>query len=280
MIITDRFVFIHMPKTGGTFVTAVLSKLHGAAQPDPQAVVGVFRLHKASVRSFFRHPAHRKDLLGGYGPLANVEPKHGTCHDVPLSEAKKPILSSVRNPYDWYVSQYEFGWWKRLYNYEPLDDAVKQVLKEFEKDHPHFPHISFEEFIEYCERESLIYDWKEPHRFGLYTHLFVRYYFRNPPATLSRLVAEGPLSAALKSEMFDVRLIRTDHLNQDLTGFLASMGYKKEDLAFISGLKKIRPSQGGRRHEKKWENYYTTSLKRYIREKDWALFQMFPEFDV
>jgi hypothetical protein len=36
----------------------------------------------------------------------------------------------------------------------------------------------------------------------------------------------------------------------------------------------------GRRNDQNWEKYYTPALKKFIREKDWVLFEMFPEFDI
>lgn len=70
MIVTDDLVYVHMPKTGGTFVTHALSQVH--------------KLHP------------RK-----YGGLTALQPKHGTCHDIPADHRHKTILSTIRNPFDW-----------------------------------------------------------------------------------------------------------------------------------------------------------------------------------
>lgn len=69
MIITKRFVFVHMPKTGGTWLREVLKK--------------------------YKHPLwHLKE-----------RPGHETSAEAPPG---LPILGTVRNPWDWYVSWYFF----------------------------------------------------------------------------------------------------------------------------------------------------------------------------
>ena len=80
--------------------------------------------------------------------------------------------------------------------------------------------------------------------------------------------------------MFNVRFIRTDLLNQQLLDFLRSMEYREEDLQFLPNLKKILPDDRGRREDQKWEKYYTNELRELIRQKDRALVEMFPDFDI
>lgn len=99
MIFTDRFVYLHQPKTGGTFVTSVLFRLHdyrwsrGEVPAEP-AVVEPGAPHQ--VRDVRLRP-----------------PKHGGRSAIPRKQRHKPVVATVRNPYDLYVSQYEFAWWKR-----------------------------------------------------------------------------------------------------------------------------------------------------------------------
>jgi len=80
--------------------------------------------------------------------------------------------------------------------------------------------------------------------------------------------------------MFDVHFMRTDHLNKELYEFLLSMGYHAAHLKFVPDLGKILPMGRGRRDDQNWGKYYTPSLKEFIRAKAWALFELFPEFDV
>lgn len=270
MVLTDRFVYIHMPKTGGTFVTESLLRLHDAAG-DPRAAGGF-------VRSLLNSIASRS---GPYGRAVDVEPKHGTCHQIPRRHRHKQILSSVRNPYDWYVSQYEFTWWKRTFEYHPEPNptpagyAIERVLPQFEKSHPYFPEISFAEFLDLCHLASSVYNRENGPSLGLYTHGFVRYYCKQVEPVLSRTNLES-----IESNLFDVHFIRTDRLAEQLQEYLTSMGYRAEDLAFIPGQGKILPMGKGRRDDQNWEPYYSPNLKEDIRKSDSLLFEMFPEFDV
>jgi len=42
----------------------------------------------------------------------------------------------------------------------------------------------------------------------------------------------------------------------------------------------VLPMGRGRQEDQNWERYYTAGLKNKVREQDWMLFQLFPEFDV
>ncbi len=88
VVVTDDFVYIHIPKTGGTFVETALRAVvqrRGAPYLDTSTAVG------------------RAELGAG---------KHGSVVDVPAKHRDKPIVTTVRNPYDHLVSHYEFGWWR------------------------------------------------------------------------------------------------------------------------------------------------------------------------
>jgi hypothetical protein len=267
-----------MPKTGGTFITSVLFRIHDSAQPDSnhKFLVSVLR------RLFRRSLGSRTP----YGPIADLEPKHGTCHDIPALHGDKPILSTMRNPYDWYVSQYEFGWWKKTFVYHPESHptpagfAIEQVLPEFIKENPHFPDISFQEFIDLCYGAALVYNNGGGTNLGLYTHSFIRFYYREVAKVILRIDQDYICSGRHTLDMFDVYFVKTNRVNEELYNFLVSTGYRTEDLSFLPNLDKILPMGRGRRNDQNWEKYYTPALKKFIREKDWVLFEMFPEFDI
>lgn len=72
MILCRRFVFVHVPKTGGNFVREVLER---HAPPE-------WQLQRCA--------------------------DHSTYADVPASHRGLPMLAFVRNPYAWYVSWFHF----------------------------------------------------------------------------------------------------------------------------------------------------------------------------
>lgn len=71
MIVTDKFVFVHLPRSGGTFVSEVIKK-------------------------FFPN-AHE---IGYHLPLGVL----------PKEYSHLPVLGAVRNPWDFYVSWYYHVW--------------------------------------------------------------------------------------------------------------------------------------------------------------------------
>jgi hypothetical protein len=271
MLLTDTFTFVHMPKTGGTFVTAVLKALH-APLPSRRKL-----LWKIARRMGVRH--------GRYGELIDMEPKHGACHDIPQRQAGKPILSCVRGPYEWYVSQYEFAWWKRTFQYDPNGPstpagwAIERALPGFAASHTHFPNISFQEFMELCHAAADLYNERAGTDFGLYTHGFVRYFYRNPEDVLGKLTAPYIASGDHLTDRFPVTLLHTEHLKAELQSALKSLGYREDDLTFIGSLGKILPKGIGRSDDQRWQMYYTPEVEADVRARDDALFRMFPEYD-
>jgi peptidoglycan/xylan/chitin deacetylase (PgdA/CDA1 family) len=72
MLIHDRFVFLHIPKTGGRFIREALSR-----------------------------------ELPNCHPVADQR-SHGGWDKIPAEASGRPVLAFVRNPWDWYVSWYSF----------------------------------------------------------------------------------------------------------------------------------------------------------------------------
>src|ERR671926_959520 len=104
MVITDHFIYLHMPKTGGTFVENVLNRLlagKGGLYLDTQTLTGR---------------------------------QHENIREVAPAFADKKILFTIRNPYDYYVSRYEFNW-----KYK-----VNHVLdvQRMKAHYPHYPDLS------------------------------------------------------------------------------------------------------------------------------------------
>lgn len=277
MLLTDAFSYIHMPKTGGTFVTFVLERLHGVRR-------GRFGNLRRRIEVALGTPPSRRRRH--YGELVNVEPKHGTCHDLPASHAGKPVVSCMRGPHEWYVSQYEFGWWRRAFEYEtddhptPAGWAIKQSLPAFAQRHPNLDVVGFEQFMQLCQDAAKVYNQQSGTSWGLYTHSFVRYFYKDPQAVLRNLSDEYISSGQHLSDRFDVFLIKTESLAADLESALRSFGYRDDDLRFICKTGKILPMGVGRRDDQCWESYYTPALRCLVRQTDHPLFKMFPAYEL
>jgi hypothetical protein len=82
MIVRDRCLILHMPKTGGVFIRMLLEKHYGDAVMLPSG-------------NSFDDPS---------APWA----QHHSIDDVPVEFRRLPAVGFVRNPWDWYVSWYHF----------------------------------------------------------------------------------------------------------------------------------------------------------------------------
>jgi len=252
MILSPDFVFIHQPKTGGTFVTRVLCRLlnEPVGHADPNE------------------------------PFVKIN-KHGTCRDIPASHSCIPILAVVRNPFERYVSQYEFAWWKQ--DLPPWVD-MEAVLSRF----PHYPDLSFEEFVTGSEvllqlnRNSAL---PPERRLGLQSEQFVRFFFRQPEvfATIDDRYIE---ERRFEKDIFPIIFLRTHRLNQDLHDYLIAVGFESDRVRFILDEPRVRPSghpvEGEARnwsavHD--WSDYYTPTLRQFVKTRERLLLAMFPEFD-
>ena len=86
MIFTDRFVYVHELKTGGTFVTSALFRLYGLKWTRRTHLRdAVFREARA------RHPK--------YGALVHDSNKHGLCRSIPAAHKAKARAGDGAQPF-------------------------------------------------------------------------------------------------------------------------------------------------------------------------------------
>lgn len=263
MIFTDRFIYVHEPKTGGTFVTSMLFRLYGLRWTRwthlRNAVLGEVRC---------RHSR--------YGGFVHNSNKHGGCNEIPTSQRGKKILATIRNPFDLYVSQFEFGWWKRS-EFHKYYEAVPN----FRSDYTKFPDLDFAEYVRLSNAAFRTLCNGDNDGPGLMTEAFLKFYFRDPGTAYAKLKSGAYAgNGSHVSDMHDLHFIRTDGLNQGLFDFLTSNDYAADDISFILGEGKILPRGKGRAADQKWERYYTPELKESIRRKEEFIFKLFPQFDV
>lgn len=269
MLLTDKFVYIHYPKTGGTFVTETLQKIHGNRGYRNPTI--------SKIGQWFGH------VGGGIVDTALQGTKHATCREIPPGFRRKLILSTVRNPYERYLSGYSFGWWKQY----PQDFMlnVEAIVQEY----PHYPEISFAEYVYIVNTYHYFRTLKTPHLdpqrpVGQRTYEMIRFFFKEPPEGIfPKLSDEYIINKQYQDDLYPVHFLRTNNLNQGLYDFLIKVGYDQKDINFILEADQILPNlpPGGiRRSPKRWQDYYTPDLKDFVRQRDRMFFTMFPEFDI
>ncbi|MCB0482861.1 MAG: sulfotransferase family 2 domain-containing protein [Flavobacteriales bacterium] len=261
MNITNSFVFIHMPKTGGTFVSSVLRKLHHTG-----------RLHDVMLRKesmLFAKYKLLKLIKGKQIDYLEFN-KHGTCREIPVEYRNLPILSCIRNPFDWYVSNYKYAWWRS----HPQDYPGLQ-------DHSKWPNLGFSEYLSLSNAEwvkILNPNVTVNSSLGRFTILFINYYCEHPDEVVS-LQDDDALFSAIQSNMFPITFMETSNLNSELYQILLSTGdYTTEQMKFILNKEKISP-RNQRKAIETWQSFFSNEEKNDIYYRDRFLFKLFPRYD-
>ncbi len=261
MLLTDRFVFIHLPKCGGTFVTAMLKDIHHYRPSRLGRMISNL-------------------VPNGLGPLVDTDrwgTKHDGCHAIPRAHRDKLIVASVRNPYDRYVSQFHFRWWVRS------PERLTLPLKEIEKLYPGYPEISFHDFVMLSNTHVRFtkYPGILPNEhLGAYSVRFLTTFFRDPQRAYPLIDDKYINESRCNADMLPIRFLNMERLNQDLHDFLLSVGYPAERISRVCEADRIRPGSGRKRSDYDWQKHYTPDLKAFVRSREKLIFSIFPEFDV
>jgi hypothetical protein len=250
MLITPDFVFVHMPKTGGSFVVRMLQMVYG-------------------------------DRASEYGH------KHATCEEIPSSEHGKPILSVVRSPWDRYVSQYHYGWWKT--HPEAYCDTTP-ILRE----HPTYPQVGFDAFVRIANAHFVnahrgvatgFVNTRLPaeHAPGWHTEQFIRFFCRSPREAFAAIGAAERETGRLPDHEYPVRFLQTERLNRDLSLALRDcLGDAPQALALRARIEEhapVLPDQAyEQRHDRATSHYYDPALIDFVRQREAFLFGRFPHY--
>ncbi len=246
MLITPDFVFVHMPKTGGTFVTEMLRLVYGA-----------------------------KALETGR--------KHGTCDEIPAADRDKPILSVIRSPFDRYVSQYHYGWWKT----HPQEYCAPALIRQ---QFPAYPDVDFADFVMLANRHfvnvhrGIANGYQSPElppelALGWHSEQFIRFFCREPHRAFASITEHDLRQGHLSAFEYPVEFLRTETLNRDLAGYLQRHGVEQDLLHAVGAHRRVMPDQA---HETRARpdahDYYDRSLADFVRLKETFLFSRFPEY--
>jgi hypothetical protein len=246
MLICDRFVYIHMPKTGGTFVRHALTRL----------------LAKC-----------------GIAFVDDRDNKHAGVECIPDSYRHLPVLATIRSPFDHLVSLYEFGWWKNHAEDTFDENAICQQFS-------YYPDISFEDYVRstydwsllsrsYVNEEVRVKFQKAA--IGPMTLDYIRYFANSPTRLLSGIASLS--TSELEESFTGTTFLTTERLNDDLCDALASLGFDRHELDIVRALGKIVPAGSRRDSAGGWVHYYSPELKQLVRDRERMLFRVFPDFN-
>jgi hypothetical protein len=259
MFVAPEFVFVHLSKTGGTFVEETLREVL-----CPSALGR--KLHRLKARHGIRIPfwKYRYD---------EVRDQHGLCNDIPQHERKKTILSCIRNPFDLYVSEYTFNWWKKYPHLWFHDIAA------VEKAYPDWRNFTFEDFISVSNRRAAwvhraLAKFPKAQALGWYSHKFIHYYCRDPDYVFEVADDVDLVLQRVQESIHPVHFLHMERLNQELFEFLLSKSYPRQRIEFISQKGKINSS----RKNQDYREWYSDRLRREVEQKDALIFRLFPEF--
>lgn len=260
MVIAPTFVFIHLSKTGGTFAADMIRELLCPSYYGR-------KLHRLKTRSGFRV------RLPLYRYKYDEASMHAVCNDIPPEHQNKTILSCIRNPFDLYVSEYTYGWWKQY------PERWFEDLSTVEKQYPAWREWTFAEFLVLSNKHARWVSevgrhFRHAAELGWYTQKFIYYYCRDfrrvfegaeEPATLIRRVRES---------MHPVHFLHTERLNEELYQFLRGEGFLPDRIEFIRDRRKIKTSR--KNHD--YRKWYSDALRDEIETRDRLIFELFPEY--
>lgn len=252
MIVTNDFVFIGLPKTGTTFVREILGNIYEGKNSKYEVLQSFDLDQKYSFNSVKKKSFHSR------------------CDQIPIEHKDKQIVSIIRNPFDLYISHYEFGAWKR---------QPPQPLKLLNQMYGNYFEMSFKNYVYMLNDRKILNSVYPPFNFlsevGNLSHQLIQFYFTNPDSTLMLMDDKYFVKELYRNEMCSVHFLKTEHLNNDLFHFLEKYDYEPAELSNIKSHYKVNTSD---KRFSKLHQYFDDELINYVMNKEKLFFQLFPEY--
>lgn len=267
MIITKDFVFIHMPKTGGTFVHGVFKNVIADYKKDHPIQ---WYLNRIGFRMNVVKPIYQKfsDVAYYEYPGNDVKGQHAGISYIPKEFQKLPIISVKRNPIKKFISTYYFRWWERF----PIL-PLSQLTQIF----PHYPDITIEEYFElsyiHVMKHFFMKDYRED--IGLLSWQFIRMY-SSDPLYVYKNVTKANYNEMKESYFKEVRFFEMDQLASELEEYLKTTSFSKYS-NFFKTEERIYPPGS---NPKKRSESLSPELINTIKSKEWFLYKFFPEYNL
>lgn len=261
MLITDNYVMVNFPKTGSSFTRDAIKRVHTTG--GLRGAMEKTGLVKPRLQELLMVPFY----FTKQQEAANGQPdsEHGCVVQIPAAHRSKPVVSVVRDPMARIVSAYEFRSWAR----HPFP-SLEQVTAWF----PHYPDLSFEEYIRWGHELSLPFAQPAGARtaIGPLTTQFIRFYARDPLKTFLALRDDTDLRKDYDLHFPKIHFVHTENLNRELHDLLLQLGYPREKIAFILEKEKTNTSPRTR------SSYLTPELVARLHHSERFFYQLFPEY--
>lgn len=226
MIITDNIVFLNFPKTGSSFVRQVIKDIYANRINKNIITKNLFKLGISKLGY--------QEILVQHPNVPDYKDQHGTYDQIPERHKNNQIVSVIRNPFNRFLSLYNFGWWKN----NPILD--KTALDEHL---PHFPDLSIDDFVVYdrllTKRLKQDYNIPEGTDIGGQTIEFIQMFFKNHKELLKTLDNTYLDSDDYKKSFIGISLLQQENLNNDLSNLLSQNKYSAQEVDFAKNYKKI-----------------------------------------
>jgi hypothetical protein len=254
MFYTDKFLFLHLTKTGGTFFRDAVR----AAITRGPIDLAIHRLAFNKVLPSYLSPKlpfypYRYRELGSH---------HSFYKSVPERLRHLHLVTIVRDPVKWTLSQYRYGTWRRP-GY--LSAAPDQNLSSRDE---------LEWFLRQWDEDGR---WTNApciqRRIGNLSSEFICCLL--DPENRDRVMAEHPdidrMVSVMESLLPPATFLRQENLNQEIVEFLKSMGYDARVTDSIQNHPRKNVSRGQ-------ESEVSPEAEARIREREAFLFKFFPTY--
>ncbi|MFW6046625.1 MAG: sulfotransferase domain-containing protein [Candidatus Woesearchaeota archaeon] len=287
MIITKKFVLLNFPKNGSTYIREMIKQIHGVDNKKSLTRI-INKLERKGVRVnkirelLFAANGLEERLFPSNMSLHtydnNIVGPHTTYSQIPLKHREKPVLISIRNPFERFVSLYEFGHWKGESGFK-----VNPKFPEIKQEFPDFPEISFNDYYKLMSEYGANNMVRNPNKMkvdiGPYSLQFLKFVMPDPENYIYQLTDEDITENKIKNDIpSNICFIHTENLNEELYEFLAAIGYNKSKVKKI-----IDQSNPINSKKKKWKRthfieYLNEDIITDIKEKEKLIFYTFPEY--
>jgi hypothetical protein len=267
MIITKDFVFIHMPKTGGTFVHGIFKKIIADYKKNFPIK---WYWNRFSYKFNISTPIYQKLNSVSYYeyPYLHVKGQHAGVSFISKKYQKLPVISVKRDPIKKVISTYYFRWWERF----PI-----LPLKEIKKIFPNYPNISIEEYFELTYNQEMKHFFGNDYRedIGVLSWQFIRMYSTAPLFVYKNITVSNYTEYIMKY-FLDVVFFEMDQLSSNFERFLKTTGFSEYSNYFET---KERIYPPGSTVKERFETP-PKLLSEKIKSKEWILYKFFPEYNL